>query len=908
MVRKMLNVNGVEKTVIVEPNASLAEVLRENLFLTGTKIGCGKGECGACSVILNGKVVRSCITRMTNVPDGAAVTTIEGVGTPNNLHALQAAWIVHNGAQCGFCTPGFIVSAKALLDGNNNPTREETREWFQKHRNACRCTGYKPCVDAVMDAAKVIRGELKIEDLAFKMPPDKKIFGTKHPRPTAVARVTGTLDYGADMGLKLPGKPLYLALAQAEVSHAKILSVDTSEAEAMPGVAKVLTHKDVKGNNRILGIVNMPTNKGDGLDRPILSEDKVFQYGDAIAIVCADTEAEARAAAKKVKVTLEELPAYMNAHAAMAPDAIEIHPGTPNVYFTIKNIKGEDTKPIMASAPYVVQDNFYVQRQPHMPIEPDVGLAYMNDDGLMTIYSKSTALHLHFAMIQQGIGIAPEKLALANPPGVGGMFGYKLSPTTEAMVGVACMATGRPVILKYDYYQQQTYTGKRSPFFMDVKMAADKDGKFLALEGDWSVDHGPYAEFGDGLTLRGAQNMGAGYHWPAVRGEGRTVCTNHCWGAAFRAYGAPQSQFASEVLIDELAEKIGMDPLELRYKNCYREGNTTPIGARPDVICLPGLFDMIRPKYQAALERAKKETSEKTKRGVGVSVGIYGCGVEGPDTSEAWAELTPEGVTIYNCWEDPGQGGDVGSLVTAHEALRPFGIGPEKIKLVMNDTSIAPNSGPSGASRQQLLTGNAIRVACEQLLNSMKKADGTYRSYDEMVAEKIPTKSVGQWTSPAVPQDLETGQGDPFSAYQYGIFLAEVEVDTETGKTRVVRMAMAADVGKIASRLAVDGQLYGGMAQGIGLALSEDFEDIKKHSTLTGAGFPFIKDIPDDLELLYQETPRPLGPFGAAGCGELPLTSPHAAIINAIYHACGVRITALPALPGKVLAGLKAKR
>ena len=247
MIKKILNVNGVERTAIADADATLADVLRENLFLTGTKVGCGKGECGACSVIMNGKVVRSCITRIKQVPDNAAITTIEGVGTPQNLHALQLAWIAHNGAQCGFCTPGFIVSAKALLDENQKPTREEVRDWFQRHHNACRCTGYKPLVDAVMDAARVVRGELKAENLAFKIPADGRIWGTKHPRPTAVARVTGTLDYGADLGLKLPKDALHLALTQAEVSHAEILSIDTSEAEKMPGVFKVLTHKDVKG-------------------------------------------------------------------------------------------------------------------------------------------------------------------------------------------------------------------------------------------------------------------------------------------------------------------------------------------------------------------------------------------------------------------------------------------------------------------------------------------------------------------------------------------------------------------------------------------------------------------------------------------------------------------------------------
>ena len=390
MIRRVLNVNGFEKTVTADPAASLADVLRESLFLTGTKVGCGKGECGACSVILNGKLVRSCIVKMKQVPDGAAITTIEGVGSPDNLHPLQLAWIKYNGAQCGFCTPGFIVSAKALLDENASPTREEVREWFQKNHNACRCTGYKPLVDATMDAAKVLRGELTKDDLAYKMPADGKIWNTAfYPRPSAIPKVTGTVRYGADMILGMPKDTLHLALAQAEVSHAKIISIDTSEAEKMPGVFKVLTHKDVKGKNRITGLLTFPTNKGDGWDRPILADEKIYQFGDAYAIVCADTEANARAAAKMVKLEVEELPAYMNAPAAMAPDAIEIHPGTPNVYFTVPIKKGEDTKPFMEKAAYTVENEFYTQRQPHMPIEPDVGLAYFNEDGVLFIHSKS---------------------------------------------------------------------------------------------------------------------------------------------------------------------------------------------------------------------------------------------------------------------------------------------------------------------------------------------------------------------------------------------------------------------------------------------------------------------------------------------------------------------------------------
>ncbi len=904
MISKVVKINGNEIRVIAPADAMLAEVLREQLGLTGTKIGCGQGQCGACSVILNGKLVRSCITKFSRVDESADIITVEGVGSPEDLHPIQLAWIAHGGAQCGYCTPGFITSTKALLDSNPNPTREDVRDWFQKNKNACRCTGYKQLVDAVQDAAKVINGDMSKEDLIFKIPADGKIFGTNFPRPTAVGKVTGTLDYGPDASLKLPENTLRLALVQATVSHANIKSIDTSEAEKMPGVYKVLTHSDVKGKNRITGLITFPTNKGDGWDRPILCDEKVFQYGDAFAIVCADTEKNARAAAEKVKVDLEVLPAYMSAPAAMADDAMEIHPGTPNVYFVQKIAKGEDTAPIFENAPVVVEDDFYVGRQPHMPMEPDNGFAYINDEGKLVIHSKSIGLHLHAAMIAPGLGVELDNLVMVQNY-AGGTFGYKFSPTMEALVGVAAMATERPCSLRYNYQQQMQYTGKRSPFFINLRLAADKEGKLLGMESDWSVDHGPYSEFGDLLTLRGAQFIGAGYDIPSIRGEGRTVCTNHAWGSAFRAYGSPQSEFASEVLMDELAEKLGMDPLELRYKNVYRQGAKTPTGQDPEVYSLPEMLDMIRPKYKAALDRAKSNSTDSVKRGVGISVGVYGCGLDGPDASESWMELNPDDtVTVYACWEDHGQGADAGTLGTASEALRPAGVTPDRIKLVLNDTSKAPNSGPAGGSRSQVVTGQAIKAAGEALVAGMKKPDGSFRTFAEMQADKIPTKYTGKWSAPASPCD-ENGQGNPFAVYMYGVFMAEVAVDVTTGETTVEKMTLAADVGKINSRLVVDGQLYGGIAQGIGLALTEDYEDIAKHSSLRGAGFPYIQQIPDDIELMYVESPRPEGPFGAGGVGELPLTSPHAAVINAIAKACGARITRLPARPDKVLAALK---
>ncbi|MBN1535158.1 MAG: molybdopterin-dependent oxidoreductase [Anaerolineales bacterium] len=907
MLKKSININGNSRTLIVDPESSLADVLRKQLLLTGTKVSCNEGHCGACSVILDGKLVRSCIVKMKKVPDGASITTIEGIGTPQNLHPIQKAMILHGAAQCGFCIPGFVISTKVLLEQNPSPTREEVRTWFHKNLNVCRCTGYKPIVDAVMDAAAVMRGEQPPVTLEFQMPKDGRIWGSGYPRPSAVAKVTGTAEYGADLGLQMPPDTLQLALVQAKISHANILSIDTSEAEKMPGVAKVVTYKDIKGKNRINGLVTFPTNKCDGWDRPILCDTKVFQYGDAIAIVCADTKEQALAAVDKVKVELEELPTYMSAPAAMADDAIEIHPGTPNVYFEQGVVKGEDTKPIMESAAHVVTGNFYTQRQPHLTIETDIGFAYFDDEERLTIHSKSIAIYLHALMIADGLGIDVSKLRMIQNTS-GGTFGYKFCPTLEALVGAACMATGRPVYLEYDYQQFITYTGKRSPFFMDVKLGADKNGKLLAMETDFSVDHGAYSEFGDLLTHKGAQFIGAGYNIPNIRGIGRTVCTNHAWGAPYRGYGSPQSEFASESLMDELAEKIGMDPLELRYLNIYRPGATTPTGQVPETFALDKMIDILRPKYKAAKDKAAKKSTTEKQKGVGVSIGIYGAGGDGPDTAEAWVEVLKDGVLLSTTWGDHGQGADAGALGTAHEALRPLGIAPEKIRLMLNDTALAPDGGPAGGSRSQVVIGNAIKVCCENLLEAIRKPNGSYMTYDEIVKAGMDTRYSGSWTSTAAIGDPDTGQGIPIENYMYGVFMAEVTVDTKTGKVAVDKMTIVANVGSINNKAVVDGQIYGGIAQGIGYALSEDFEDIHNHTNMVKCGIPFAKDVPDDIEIIYYDDPRKTGPFGASGVGELPNTAPHAAIINAVYWASGARIHSLPAYPEKVLAALAGKK
>lgn len=914
MIRKTFVINGVQRTMMVNENETLATFLRERLLLTGCKIGCGEGHCGACNVIVDGKVARSCLMKLSKIKDGAEITTIEGIGTISDMHPLQVAWMAHGCAQCGFCSPGFIMTAKVLLDNNNAPTREEVRDWFQKNRNLCRCTGYKPLVDAVMDAARVYRGEITKEDLVFK-PTGDSIIGTKYVRPSAAQKVTGTWDFGADDALKMPEGTLRLALVQANVSHALLKGVDTAEAEKMPGVYKIITAKDIVaagGKNRINGLVMLPlNNKCDGWDRPVLCDEKIFQFGDAIAIVAADTEAHARAAADAVKVDIELLPAYMNAMDAIAEDAIEIHPGVPNAYYETNCIKGPDID--FDAAPNVVEIESYCSRQPHLHLEPDCGYAYIDEDGMVTVHSKSIGIHLHMPMIADGIGVPMDKLRIVQNH-AGGTFGYKFSPTNEAILGAAAKIIGKPVSLVFNQFQNITYTGKRSPGFMNIKLAADENGELLGLWGNNYIDHGPYSEFGDLLTHRLSQFIGAGYDIPTIRNKSQTVFTNHAWGSAFRAYGSPQSFMGSEIAIDVLAAKMGMDPFDIRELNCYKESekSTIPTGYAPDVYCLEEMYKMARPLYKAGKARVAEKNAAsdgRYKYGIGVASGVYGCGLDGVDASQAYAELNPDGtVTMYASWEDHGQGADMGVLMSAHETLRQAGIKPEQIKLVMNDTKYTPNSGPAGGSRSQVMSGNACRLAAENLVAAMKKEDGTYRTYDEMKAEGIETKVLGNWVCDYCathPVDQATSQGEPFATYMYTLFLPEVCVDTQTGKVTVEKFTCVADVGTIMNKLLVDGNFYGGLAQGIGLALTEDFDDLTKHTSLKGCGIPYPKDIPDDIELHYLETPRPNGPYGAAGCGEAPLDAPHPAILNAIYNATGARITRIPALPEVVLAALK---
>ncbi len=907
-----LNINGADRMFICDPETdTLATVLRR-LGLTGTKVGCGTGVCGSCSVILNGKVVRSCTRKITAVEEYSIVTTIEGIGTPNHLHPLQMAFMHAGAVQCGFCSPGFIVSAFGLLQANPNPTREDVRDWFQKNRNICRCTGYKQIVDAVMAAAKVVRGECKAEDIMVKLPENKEYYGLPLVRPAALAKVCGVCDYGDDIELKMPENILHAVMVQPKVAHhAKVLKINTEVAESMPGVYKIVTHKDVRGTNRLNFFQFSPRALATEASHVLLAEDTIYNYGDVVALVAADTKAHARAAAAKVTVEIEQLPEYLNYLEAAMPDAIRIHSDHPNVWSQQPTLKGAENVPeLIDKAPFSASGSFYSTREPHMPIEGDTVQAYWGDDGLLTVHCKAMCIYANIGDIAEATGVPAEQIRVIQNP-TGATFGWGIAGATYSLAAIACIACDdMPVALSMTYQEFMAFSGKRAPSYTNARLACDQDGKILAAEWDCGLDHGAYNELGDDLTWRPARFMFFPYYVPNVMGLTRVACTNHAYGTAYRGYGSPQAYTASEALVDMLAEKLSMDPFEFRWRNIAREGQTN-INSYPFVdYPMEKIMETMKPYYKNAVARAKAEGTPEKKRGVGIAWGGYNV-TEGPaDQCTVALELTPEGKFIkYDTWQDQGQGGDIGALQTTLEALKPLGVSVDDVILIQNDSKYCPDSGATASSRQHYMNSKAVSLAAKLLINAMKKPDGTYRTHDEMIAEGIPVKYEAQYENPSDPDlcdlDPNTGVGNPTPDYTYALFLAEVEVDTKTGKATVIGYTSVDDVGVIGNIASVNGQAYGGLSHCIGFALSENYDDVKKHNNILGAGIPAIKDIPDDFNLIHVVTPRSKNPFGSSGASEAYQSAGHMAVINAINNACGVRIYELPATPEKIKAGLE---
>jgi len=879
-----LTINGVTRQVVAEPGLVLLDLLRDELRLTGAKQSCDrKGQCGACTVIVNGKAVRSCTRKVANL-DGADVITIEGLGTPANPHLIQHAFVLAGAVQCGFCTPGMIMAAKALLDVNPDPSTEEIKRALR--HNLCRCTGYVTIVEAVKLAGEFLRGE-KTPDELYPDPDGPKI-GVSHPRLSAMAKACGVAEFTAD--LVAPGA-LELAAVHSPHAHALIKGIDTRAAEAMPGVAGVMTAKDIKGSNRHNYMVP---------DRPVLCEDRVRYIGDPVAVVAAKTREQALAAVAAVEVEYEALPVLGSPAEAMAEGAPQIHEEWANVCLTQPQVKGDAAK-AFAEAAHVVEGHYRTQINHQAPLEPETCLAFFDgegDDAQLVVVGRSINIHKHLAMLQDATGWENMRYEEAY---VGGQFGIKIDVTSEGIAAAAAVHFRRAVRYVPSLPETMYLSPKRHPFDMKVKLAADAEGNLTALGMDVIVDNGAYNSMGNVVMNRAIMMLSGSYDIPNVDAMARLVYTNNPWGAAARGAGPPQVNYALESSMDRLARTMGIDPLEFRRRNSLRPGRSKSTGQVVEEWPYPELCDAITPAYERAVREAREASTAKKKRGVGLAGGSFGIG--GPnDQSMVAVELDPDdGVTVYAAVADPGEGNDSMLQQLTADAM---GLPLDKVRLVTRTTELTTANGPAAASRHTYMSGGSLLDAVRQLKEAMASSGAS--TFADLQKAGVATRYMGTKKMEVGNLDPETGQGPSFQSQVHAVQLAEVEVDTETGEVRVLTMTCAVDAGTVIHPDNVVGQLQGGMDMGVGLALREEYVAGETKDWVTFK-YPSMETA-FDMDVIIRETPRKYGSNGSVGVGEMTLVPTAPAVLNAIEDATGARVYDLPATPDRVKAALAAAR
>jgi aldehyde oxidoreductase len=881
-----ITINGVPRQITVKPDQVLLDLLREDLGLTGTKQSCDrKGQCGACTVIVNGKAVRSCLTKVADL-EGAEVITVEGLGTPENPHLIQEAYVLSGAVQCGYCTPGMIMATKALLDANPDPGDEEIKKALS--RNLCRCTGYVKIIDAVKLAGRFLRGEITPQEV--RPDPRGPVVGVSHPRPSSMLKACGLAKFTADIKLR---DPLEVAAVRSTEHHARIKSIDTSKAEKMPGVVGIMTAKDIRGDNRIKIIYP---------DQPLLCADKVQCLGDPIAVVAAQTREQALSAAEEVRIDYDPLPFLKTPEEAMAEGAVQIHAQWPNLCFVQPQIKGDADK-ALAEAFAVVEGEFSTQMNHQAPLEPEAGIAYLEGKGQeaqLIVIGRSIDIHQHMTNLQDALGW--ENICYKEAYS-GGQFGQKAAMTSEGIAAAAALHFKRPIRYIPSLTESMVMSTKRHPFEMKVKLAADRQGKLTAYAIDYIVDNGAYQVIGIYIVMRAMWMLSGSYNIPNVKALARLVYTNNPPGGAARGAGPPQVTFALESAMDMLAGKLGMDPLEFRRINSLQPGQSVSTGMVYGQWPFPELCDAIRPSYERAKKEAAAFKSGPVRRGVGIGTHAFGIGAPG-DAGRVAVELDPDdGLSIYAAVADPGEGND--SMLT-QIASHLTGIPMEKIRLFTRDTDRTTAMGPAAASRMTYMAGGSLVLSIEQLKKAMKEA-GTDTHAGLKKAGK-PTRYMGSKRAAGEegPLDPKTGQGPSFESRVHAIQMAEVEVNTDTGEVRVLKMTTAVDAGKVINPQNLEGQLEGGMDQGVGFALREEYIHGKTKDWVTFK-FPTMKTA-FDMDIITRETPRTRGPLGATGVGEMTMVPTAPAVTNAIYDACGVRIYNLPATPEKVRAALAARK
>lgn len=717
--------------------------------------------------------------------------------------------------------------------------------------------------------------------------------GKSIPRVDARGKVTGESPYSGD--LSMPGM-LHMKMLFAGRPHARIRGVDISKAESAPGVAAVYTAKDIPVNEYGLQWQDQPVLCGVGSSKA--GADVVRFVGDQVAVVVAETEAQASAAVKLIEVAYEDLPVVTDPVMAMKADAPRVHEhiGDSNICVHYKIRKGKPDE-AFAKADVIVESEYRVPVQEHAYLQPEAGLAYIDDDGRIAIVCGGQWTHEDQHQVAHAMGMENDQIRVIYPA-VGGAFGGREDMSVQIVLALAAWKLKRPVRIIWSRQESIIGHGKRHAAVMRAKWGATKDGKVVAIENEIIGDGGAYMYTTNKVLGNSTITSSGSYSIDNIKTDVYGVYTNNLPGAAFRGFGAPQALFMAEMQMDKLAKKLGMDPVEFRLKNALKDGDSMGVGTpSPSPVTVGECIEAARDKFGWKSDNRSTQGGHLV-RGRGFAAGFKNIGFSFGYQENCWAKIEIKGnaemdeVILHHAGAEVGQGVHTVMVQMAAEAV---GVPFEKVKLVASDTVGMGNSGSVSASRMTFMAGNAIRGAAEVALKKWK-------------TEERPAVGEFKYLAPMTTQfDPETGHSTPNFAYAFAAQAVEVEVDTETGHLRVIRFVSADDVGQAINPALVQGQVEGAIVQAQGYAILEDYKTKDGYvltDQLSTYLIPTIWDIPEKVETVLVEVKDPNGPWGARGVGELPYLPVAPAIVSAIHDATGVWIDELPLTPERVLRAL----
>ncbi len=954
-----LHINGQDYTLEAAPGLTLLEAVRA-LGFHSVKFGDEHGLSGADTVLLDGKPVNAAVMLAAQA-QGHKIATLEALGQhpeqgwkkTEGLHPLQKAFIETGAIQCGYCTPGQILAAKALLDENPAPSEAEVREALSGV--LCRCTGYVKPVQAVMLAAAELRGEAAQPPVPrVERAPDaprREVVGKPEPKVDAVKLAQGKPAFTAD---RLPDNLLYAKVLHSPVAHARIKRIDASKARALPGVAAVLTHEDLPR------VVYSTAGQSDPIPGPLDTfslDNKVRFVGDRVAFVAAETPEIAEQALSLIEVEYEELPAIFDPEEAMQPDAPVIHDEPEYVPFAVcdpqRNLAAEiridigDVEQGFAEADQIFEGVYEVPKVSQAHIEPHVVVTWWDEDDRLVIRT-STQVPFHVRRQLAPVLGLPIKRIRVIKPRIGGGFGGKQEVLIEDVAAHLTIATGRPVL--YETTREEEFLSARTRHAMKIwmKTGVKADGTITANEMRILSDTG--ANGAHALTVTGntghkamALYVGDGKYRqaPNIRFYADIVYTNTAPAGAYRGYGVPQGFWAVERHMEKIARALNLDPLAFRLKNALRPGEYHPFSTawnegrepRPEIIHTVGLEDCVRLGKEAIGWEEKFGNPDwhtvpgqpHLRRGIGVATVMQGTAIPYLDMGGASLKINDDGsFNLLVGATDLGTGSDT---VLAQMAAEILGVPLEDIIVYSSDTDFTPFDKGAYASSTTYISGAAVVKAAEQVAERIRRRAARLLGGDlnpedielrdrQAVApdgrsislEKIARNALHQEEQEqimAVASYVSPSSPPPFAAQ-----FAEVTVDTQTGAVRVDRLLMAVDSGIIVNPVTASGQIEGGMTQALGYAVSEQMT-LDERGGIRERDFDayhiFRADEMPQLEVIFVETLEPSHPFGVKAVAEIPLDGVAPAVANAVRDAAGVDIDANPLTPEKVWRALKAK-